>query len=117
CTHGDLRIDAERLRATRKVDEVPFDFMRKRMSVVIEGDDKRHVLICKGAVDEILAACDRVQIAGETGPITEIIRRHVARITGEMNEDGMRVVAVAYRHVEDRDQRTYSVADERGLVL
>lgn len=117
CTHGALRIDAERLRATRKVDEVPFDFMRKRMSVVIEGNDKRHVLICKGAVDEILAACDRVQIAGETGPITDIIRRHVARITGEMNEDGMRVVAVAYRHVEDRDQRTYSVADERGLVL
>ena len=117
CTHGDLRLDAEGLRATRKVDEVPFDFMRKRMSVVIEGEDQRHVLICKGAVDEILAACDRVQIAGETGPMTELIRRHVARITGEMNEDGMRVVAVAYRHVENKDQRAYSVADEDGLVL
>ena len=114
--HADIKLEADALRAEKKVDEVPFDFVRRRMSVVIETAEGKHLLVCKGAIDEIMSVCDRVEIGGEIGPVTEIIQKHVARITREMNEDGLRVVAVAYRE-EDAKKTVYSVADERALIL
>jgi Mg2+-importing ATPase len=86
------------------------------MSVVVETDTGKHLLVCKGAVDEIFQVCSKVKIGGEVGPINEQIRKHVIRITGEMNEDGMRVIAVAYKEL-DPDKTSYSVADERELTL
>jgi Mg2+-importing ATPase len=114
--HGELELDGPALRALEKIDEVPFDFMRRRMSVVVATPEGKHLLVCKGAIDEMLGVCNRVQIAGEVGPVTELIRKHVARVTGEMNEDGMRVIAVAYRE-ETPTKSVYSVEDERGLTL
>jgi Mg2+-importing ATPase len=114
--HGEMKVDGPALRALEKIDEVPFDFMRRRMSVVVGTKEGKRLLVCKGAIDEILRVCDRVEIMGEKGPVTEIIKSHVSRITGEMNEDGMRVIAVAYRE-DEPGQNVYSVGDERGLTL
>ncbi|AKV04417.1 Mg(2+) transport ATPase, P-type [Labilithrix luteola] len=114
--HAQMRSHAAELRALEKVDEIPFDFMRRRMSVVVATEEGKRLLICKGAIDEVLAVCDKVEIAGEVGPVTDLIRKHVARVTRVMNEDGMRVIAVAYRE-DPADKNVYSVDDERGLTL
>ncbi len=114
--HAEMRTDATELEALEKVDEIPFDFMRRRMSVVVATNEGRRLLICKGAIDEVLAVCNRVEIAGEVGPVTALIRKHVARVTGEMNEAGMRVIAVAYRE-DPSDKNVYTVDDERELTL
>ncbi len=113
--HAAVAHESAVLRACPKIDEVPFDFMRRRMSVVVESGDA-NLLVCKGAVDEVLQVCTRVQFGDEIGPVTDIIRNHVTRITGEMNEDGLRVVAVAFREFP-RDQTTFSVAEESQLTL
>ncbi len=114
--HAEMRDHGPELRALEKVDEVPFDFMRRRMSVVVANAEGKHLVICKGAIDEVLRVCSRVEIAGEIGPVTQLIRKHVERVTGEMNEDGMRVIAVAFRETAP-DKTVYSVEDERDLIL
>ena len=86
------------------------------MSVVVDTNDGSHLLICKGAVEELFQACSLVQIGDEVGPVTDLIRKHVVRISGEMNGDGLRVVAVAYRKFSP-PKNAYSVADERQLTL
>ncbi len=110
--HRILKID----QSFAKVDEIPFDFTRRRMSVIVSHGQDKHVLICKGAVEEIFAVCTRFEIDGTTGELDE---GHFATAKEEMialNSDGFRVVAVAYKEL-DTGQETYSVADESGLTL
>jgi len=114
--HAEMHPEEDRLTQYRKVDEVPFDFMRRRMSVVVETNEGKHLLVCKGAVDEIFRECSQVKIGSEIGSINEQIRTHVIRVTKEMNEDGMRVVAVAYKELPP-EKTNYSVSDERELIL
>ncbi|MGW0750705.1 magnesium-translocating P-type ATPase [Streptomyces sp. NPDC002587] len=105
------------------VDEIPFDFERRRMSVVlgrnsIVGDPRRseHIVITKGAVEEVLDLCTHMTDRGEKIELTEQLRRHVTRIAEENNRKGLRVLAVATRTVgTPRD--TYTVADEDRLTL
>jgi len=114
--HAEMHLEEDRLDHYRKVDEIPFDFMRRRMSVVVQTDEGKHLLVCKGAVDEIFRACSQVKIGPEIGSINEQIRKHVVRVTNEMNAEGMRVVAVAYKELPP-DKITYAVNDERELIL
>jgi Mg2+-importing ATPase len=105
----------------RKIDEMPFDFERRRMSVVLSRSDGAqqsgaHVLICKGAVEEIFAVCTRYAIEDETGPLDASHFAAAKATTAELNADGFRVVAVAYKEMPPA-QATYSVADEAGLTL
>ncbi len=99
-----------------KVDEIPFDFQRRRMSVVVAEKDGPHILICKGAVEEVYAACNRVEQHGEAVMLEESHHAEVLAVTHEYNDDGFRVIAVAYKELPPA-QTTYSVADETGLVL
>jgi len=110
-SHDDLDVE----RTCRKVDELPFDFQRRRMSVVIEHEGE-HVLICKGAVHEVYACCDRYQVEDEIYPLIDMIRDDLFEEVAELNRDGFRVLAVAYRDYP-RDRQTFSVADEAGLIL
>jgi Mg2+-importing ATPase len=103
-------------RAYSKVDEVPFDFLRRRRSVVVQDFRKEHVLICKGAVEEVLAVCTRAEDSGTVIPLTEDLKRHALFMRDELNADGLRVIAVAYKKGPP-SARPYSVADERDLVL
>jgi P-type Mg2+ transporter len=99
-----------------KLDEIPFDFSRRRLSVVVSRDDGRHILICKGAVEEIFAVCTRYDIDGEIGQLDKSHFEAAMEQTIALNSDGFRVVAVAYKEM-DQAKSNYSVADEAELTL
>jgi len=111
----------DKLTHYRKIDEIPFDFVRRRMSVVVRGGENQNLLVCKGAIEEVLPLCVSVhdQKADATGgvvPFTPDMHKEVRRITRKLNQDGLRALAVAYKWLPPED-RTYSVEDEKGLVL
>jgi Mg2+-importing ATPase len=110
--HDLLHVD----RDYRKVDEIPWDFARRRMSVVVEHEHERHILICKGALEEILAVCTMVRDEDNIAPLTGSARDEAMELARELNEDGLRVVAVAYREFPILD-RPYTVSDESELTL
>ncbi|MFJ8311853.1 MULTISPECIES: magnesium-translocating P-type ATPase [unclassified Streptomyces] len=105
------------------VDEIPFDFARRRMSVVLSRNSlvgragrPEHVLITKGAVEEVLGLCTHLMDQGERSELTDQLRWHVTRTAEDNNREGLRVLAVATRTMRSpRD--TYTVADESGLTL
>jgi len=99
-----------------KLDEIPFDFQRRRMSVVVEKDHETHILICKGAVEEIFSVCSKAEHHGETVALAAEHIEELQAVIRELNEDGFRVIAVAYKEVPARAQ-AYGVADESDLVL
>jgi P-type Mg2+ transporter len=99
-----------------KVDEIPFDFSRRRLSVVVAREDGKHLLICKGAVEEIFAVCTQFVVDGETGQLDKSHFDAAMEQTVALNSDGFRVVAVAYKEM-DASKATYSVEDEAGLTL
>ena len=111
----------ERLKAKeqyRKIDEIPFDFVRRRMSVVVEDTTGLNTLICKGAVEEVLGLCTRVEVKGE---IIEVLPEHDAKrrqIADDLNGQGFRVIALAYKQMPGAtDEPTYAVKDESDLIL
>jgi Mg2+-importing ATPase len=99
-----------------KVDEVPFDFSRRRLSVVVARDDGKHIFICKGAVEEMLAVCTRYTVDGEIGQLDEGHFAVAKEETVALNSDGFRVVAVAYKEMHE-PKAAYSVDDEADLTL
>ena len=116
--HEELR---ERLKADekyRKIDEIPFDFLRRRMSVVVEDETGLNTLICKGAVDEVMGLCTRVEVKGE---VIEVLPEHDAKrrqLADDLNGQGFRVIALAYKQMPGAsDEPGYSVKDESDLVL
>ena len=100
----------------RKVDEIPFDFERRRMSVVVSEREDHHELICKGAVEEILSACSRVKDGDNIVPLDEAMLARVRQVTHDLNEEGLRVVGVAVKEVPP-SKSVYAVADEAELTL
>ena len=109
----------DKLKHFRKVDEIPFDFVRRRMSVVVRNGDNQNLLVCKGAIEEVLPLCTSAQSNDATGglvPFTAEMRKEVRRITRRLNQDGLRALAVAYRSLPPED-RTFTIDDEKDLVL
>jgi Mg2+-importing ATPase len=111
----------DKLKHYRKIDEIPFDFMRRRMSVVVRDGDNRSLLVCKGAIEELLPLCvsahdQSVEADDGVVPFTPEMRKEVRRITRKLNQDGLRALAVAYKWLPPED-RTYTVQDENDLVL
>ncbi len=100
----------------QKFDEIPFDFVRRRMSVVVTEMGKQHVLICKGAVEEILKVCTQVKVNDEILAIDELVHSKVTNLQNKLNSEGLRVIAVAYK-VMPPDQLHYAIADESNLIL
>lgn len=98
-----------------KVDEIPFDFSRRRLSVVVS-DGKKKQLITKGAVEEILSICTMVDYNGEVSEITKEIKKNVLELSKELNKQGLRVVAVAQKN-DIEDIKKFSVKDESKMVL
>jgi Mg2+-importing ATPase len=119
ATDRELTVDPH----ARKVDEIPFDFNRRRMSVVIEEGDA-HLLVCKGAIEEMLALARALEIDGEVVPATPESVAELYTMTDRLNLDGLRVLAVGYRRFEGSDRRfdaegrpAYRVDDEAELVI
>jgi Mg2+-importing ATPase len=110
--HRELRVGT----AFSKVDEVPFDFNRRRMSVVVQEQGQPHLLICKGALEEVLGVCKRVRHGEAEEALTPELLERIVQVTAEFNDEGLRVVAVAARSmIEGRDG--YGLADESDLTL
>ncbi|MBO7709848.1 MAG: magnesium-translocating P-type ATPase [Lachnospiraceae bacterium] len=97
-------------------DEIPFDFSRRRMSVVLRDKGGKRQLITKGAVEEILSICSFIEINGEVKPITKELIENAQKIATENNLEGIRVVAVAQKN-NVHDVKTFGVDDESEMVL
>ena len=110
-SHTDLDVD----RDCKKVDEIPFDFQRKRMSVVVdyEGD---HVLVCKGSVEDIYKVCTHYQVDDEIYMMIDLIKNDLLEEYEKLSRDGYRVLGIAYREFP-QNKTTFSVADETELTL
>lgn len=100
----------------QKVDEIPFDFARRRMSVVVAKDNKTDTLITKGAVEEILKICQDVAIDGEIVSLDKTIQEGVLSLSKQLNDEGLRVIAVAARDYQHTNH-IYKIKDESKLTL
>ncbi|MGB7801907.1 MAG: magnesium-translocating P-type ATPase [Buttiauxella sp.] len=100
----------------QKVDEIPFDFERRRMSVVVSEQPEVHQLICKGALQEILNVCTQVRYGDEIVPLSDALLARIRRVTDDLNRQGLRVVAVASKFLPARSE-DYGRADESDLIL
>ncbi len=99
----------------RKIDEIPFDFSRRRLSVIVTDGTKKQ-MITKGAVEEILNICTMVDYKGEVSPLTSEIKQNIKRISKSLNEQGLRVVAVCQKN-DIGEIKNFSVKDETKMVL
>lgn len=100
-----------------KVDEIPFDFERRRMSVVVEDDEKNHLLITKGAVEEILSVCTKVDYEGKIYDRQDEHDEHRRQRVAALSEKGFRVIALAYKPLVNTGTVTYSIKDESDMIL
>lgn len=110
-----------------KVDELPFDFQRRRMSVILKQKNGKHLLICKGAVEEMLDLCTHTLDPGEDRqlhleqdaviPMDEEMRATVRETSVRLNEKGLRVLLLAIREFGADHPLTYTVEDESNLTL
>ena len=97
-------------------DEIPFDFSRRRMSVVLRDDNGKRQLITKGAVDEVLSICSFIDLNGVAVELTDELRKQAYKVYEENNNDGLRVLAVAQKN-EIHGVETFGVQDEKDMVL
>ena len=97
-------------------DEIPFDFSRRRMSVVLRDDNGKRQLITKGAVDEVLDICSFIDIDGDAIDMTPELKKKAYEVYEKHNDDGLRVLAVAQKN-EIHGVETFGVQDESNMVL
>ena len=100
----------------QKIDEIPFDFKRRRMSVVVINQQHEHILVTKGAAEEMLACSNRVEIDGAISPLDEDQRQKILTEIDEMNQDGLRVVLLGYKK-NPAPVGEFSIDDENELIL
>ncbi|MGK9173747.1 magnesium-translocating P-type ATPase [Yokenella regensburgei] len=100
----------------QKIDEIPFDFERRRMSVVVAEEADKHLLICKGALQEVLGVCTQARYHGGIVPLDESMLKRIQRVTETQNRLGLRVVAVATKYLPARTG-DYLRVDESDLIL
>lgn len=93
------------------VDELPFDFTRRRLSVIVSDGVKKQ-MITKGAVEEILEICNMVDYKGQLSPITNKIKDNIKQIAKKLNKDGLRVIAVCQKN-DLRDTTMFNIDDEK----
>jgi len=122
--HGELH-DSLKVENYKKVDEIPFDFQRRRMSVILEHNHK-HLLICKGAVEEMLDLCPNVFDPGEDNqlqiesddviPMDDHFRQTILNTTKKLNREGLRVLLVAVKEFDERPFN-YTISDESQMIV
>ncbi len=98
------------------VDEIPFDFSRRRLSVIVS-DNQKVQMITKGAVEEILSICSLIDYKGTVSPITNDIKNNIKKISKNLNQEGLRVIAVCQKQVDPREDNKFDVSYEKGMVL
>ena len=112
--HEDLRELSTRY---KKIDELPFDFERRRMSVIVKEETQEGaLLVTKGALEEMLSISSHVQDGKEIQPITVEIRQNILEAVSQLNEQGLRVLGVSRKQFEDASHR-FEVDDESNMIL
>ncbi|MCL2695353.1 MAG: magnesium-translocating P-type ATPase, partial [Clostridiales bacterium] len=99
-----------------KIDEIPFDFNRRRMSVVVEDQSGKTQMITKGAIEEMLNVCTFVDYSGKVEPITKKIKAEVLEVCRKFNDDGLRVLGLAQK-TNPAPAGAFSISDESEMVL
>jgi len=105
----------DRMTTAHKVDEIPYDFVRKRLSVVIQEESGRHLLITKGAFDPVLAICTDVQTTALATPLDDPGRAQLQQRYSDWSAAGFRVLAMAVKEVHP--QQSYTIEDEQNLTF
>ena len=100
----------------KKIDEIPFDFSRRRLSIIVSDNNNSCKMITKGALEEILSVCKFVDYNGEVTPITTEKKEFIRKLTKDLNESGLRVVAVAYKN-NIESTNGFSIQDENNMIL
>ena len=99
-----------------KIDELPFDFERRRMSVIVKDEDGVVSMVTKGALEEMLSVSTYVEYKGEIKRLTDEVRQEVLAEVAQLNEQGLRVLGVSYKTDLDEND-IFSVEDERDMIL
>ena len=107
---------AEITNTYKKVDEIPFDFSRRRLSVIVEDNQNKKQMITKGAVEEILSICTLADFQGKVSPLTKEDKENIQKISKKMNQDGLRVIAVCQKNDID-NIKDFDVSNEKNMVL
>lgn len=114
---ADKELDIKQINKNyQKIDEIPFDFKRRRMSVVVKNKQNEHLLVTKGAAEEMLACSNRVEVNNKIMPLDMNQRQDILSKIDEMNHDGLRVVLLAYKK-NPAPVGEFSVNDENELIL
>ncbi len=103
----------------KKIDEIPFDFSRRRLSIIVanpEENNEKIQMITKGAVEEILNICTLVDYKGQVFPITKEIKENIKKISKKMNEEGLRVIAICQKN-DIKNVENFDVSIEKNMVL
>lgn len=102
----------------KKIDELPFDFVRRRLSVVVQNGGDNHLMICKGAVEEMLSISSYVYENGQYLQLNEERKQALIELAHNYNRDGFRVLAVGVKDIDGHDAKDqYSVQDEKALAI
>lgn len=99
-----------------KVDEIPFDFARRRLTTVVQDKTGKTQMVTKGAVEEMLSICSHAECGGSVQPLTGELRRNILKDVDEMNDKGFRVLAIAQKS-SPAPAGSFGVEDERDMVL
>ncbi len=120
--HDHIKVDEH----YKKIDEIPFDFQRRRMSVILEQKNNKHLLICKGAVEEMMNLSSFAFDPGEDHELhiesdkivtlNEETKQNILNTTRKLNEDGLRVLMVAIREFDPRPNN-YKIEDESNMIV
>jgi len=108
--HGELGIERY-----SKLDEIPFDFSRRMMSVAVQTPEGERQLVTKGAPEAVFVRCTHFEFDGEIFPMEPILAGDLMEVIRDLNEDGLRVLAIGTKKLDER--QAYSKADECDLVL
>ena len=100
----------------QKIDELPFDFERRRMSVIVKDDEGTVSMVTKGALEEMLTISSRVEYQGEVTPLTDAIRSEILAEVGQLNKQGLRVLGIGYK-TDIQEGYSYTVQDEKDMIL
>ena len=99
-----------------KVDEIPFDFTRRRLTTVVQDKNGKTQMVTKGAVEEMLSICAYAECDGSVHPLTKEVRRRILKTVDELNEKGFRVLAIAQKS-NPSPVESFGVKDECDMVL
>jgi len=99
----------------KKIDEIPFDFKRKRLSIVVEDKNKEKILICKGAIEEVLSICSSVEIRGRNNKIDKEAICNIKKLNNKYSNEGYRLIAVAYKKISSTNKSYNNL--EKDLIF